>query len=151
MSAESEFMSLTGADLAVALNYLEMAGGNVETAVNLFLEMGGVQSSNAPAMGGFGDGSGNGAMANVGPGAGGGLLPSDAGLGGLGPMGGLGGGYDDEVRAPDAASHGRLVDDAPSLEANQRYGASEPVNQVHAFRDFGREADHAAVHRARKK
>ena len=48
--AVAAFMSLTGADAAAAASYIEMAGGVVETAVNLFLEMGSGGSSRAAKL-----------------------------------------------------------------------------------------------------
>lgn len=43
----AEFVSMTGARADEAHGYLEMAGGSLQQAVSLFLEMGGVQSSPA--------------------------------------------------------------------------------------------------------
>jgi hypothetical protein len=83
----SQWMAFTGSsDTARAQSYLEMSGGNVETAVGLYLEHQG------------------------GGGGGGGAAGSAVGGGGAGFGGGPAGG-DAEVRAPDATQTMRLMDD----------------------------------------
>mmetsp|Transcript_127435 Transcript_127435/g.354756 ORF Transcript_127435/g.354756 Transcript_127435/m.354756 type:complete len:450 (-) Transcript_127435:204-1553(-) len=49
--AVAEFISLTSASTDEARGYLEMAGGELQAAVNLFLEMGGPVGLASPAMG----------------------------------------------------------------------------------------------------
>ncbi|VEU41188.1 unnamed protein product [Pseudo-nitzschia multistriata] len=80
----SQFMAFTGSgDAERAQMYLEMSGGDLETAVGLFLEHGG------------GGGSG-------------GASPGAPPLGSTGGLGGSG-----DVRAPDATQTMRLMDDGP--------------------------------------
>ena len=93
----SQFMAFTNcADPARATSYLEMSGGNVETAVSLYMEHeqgGGVSEPSAAA----------------GPGAQGrGAAAASAAASGGGAM--MGGDFGD-VRAPDATRTMRLMDD----------------------------------------
>jgi len=88
----SQFMSITGsADAGRATSYLEMSGGNLETAVSLYMDH---------AQGGGGGGGGGG--------IGGGMGAAMAGVGDF-SSGGL---MDDaEIRAPDETRSMRLMDD----------------------------------------
>ena len=80
----SQFLAFTGsADTDRAASYLEMSGGDLETAVGLYMEH----------QGGGGGGAGSATAASSG--------------GGGGMMGG-----GDEVRAPDATQSSRLIDDS---------------------------------------
>eukprot|EP00529_Nitzschia_sp_RCC80_P022708 CAMPEP_0113509438 /NCGR_PEP_ID=MMETSP0014_2-20120614/37578_1 /TAXON_ID=2857 /ORGANISM="Nitzschia sp." /LENGTH=496 /DNA_ID=CAMNT_0000405273 /DNA_START=92 /DNA_END=1582 /DNA_ORIENTATION=+ /assembly_acc=CAM_ASM_000159 len=84
----SQFLAFTGsADTDRAASYLEMSGGDLETAVGLYMEHQG---------GGVGGAAGGG-------GAGSAAAGSTAGGGGM--MGG-------DVRAPDATQSARLIDDS---------------------------------------
>jgi UBX domain-containing protein 7 len=81
----SQFLAFTGsADTDQAASYLEMSGGNLETAVGLYMEH--------QAGGGAGTGAGGGS-ASAGAAIGGGLMG-------------------DDVRAPDATRSMRLMDDS---------------------------------------
>ena len=84
----SQFLAFTGsADTDRAASYLEMSGGDLETAVGLYMEH---------QAGGGGAGVGGAGSATTGSAAGGGGM--------------MGGG--DEVRAPDATQSSRLIDDS---------------------------------------
>jgi hypothetical protein len=79
----SQFLAFTGsADTDRAASYLEMCGGNLETAVGLYME-------------------------HQGGGGGGAVSAASTGGGGL-----MGAGGADDVRAPDATQSMRLMDDA---------------------------------------
>lgn len=79
----SQFLAFTGsADTDRAVSYLEMSGGNVETAVGLYME------HHGGGIGGTGGGGAAGADGGLGPGLG-----------------------SPEVRAPDATRTMRLMDD----------------------------------------
>lgn len=83
----SQFMSFTGsADPAQAASYLEMSGGNIETAVGLFMEH---QGGGGIAVSGGAGGAG----AGVGGGLAEGTIPPE------------------DIRAPDATRTMRLMDD----------------------------------------
>jgi hypothetical protein len=80
----SQFMAFTGSeDAERAKVYLEMSGGNLETAVGLFMEHGGGGAAGGSAAGASGGGGNSNNMA------------------------------DDIVRAPDATQTMRLMDDGP--------------------------------------
>ena len=137
--AVAAFMSLTGADAAAAASYIEMAGGVVETAVNLFLEMG---------SGGSSGGTGSSSSVNTGSSEfdaasvyGGGLEAQDE---------------HQDVRAPDEQKRQRLMDPSEYSRNAATHGggggsrAPGQPQQKHIFRDFRREADLAAARRKRK-
>lgn len=87
----SQFLAFTGSsDISKATSYLEMSGGNLETAVGLYMEHQGGGDLGSPVAGAGG-------------------AAAAAGGGGFGGGGGLGG--DDDVRAPDATRTMRLMDD----------------------------------------
>lgn len=121
----SQFMTFTGSEDAERANmYLEMSGGNLETAVGLFME-------------------------HQGGGGGGGSSSSAAG----GTSGGGGGmGFDDDnVRAPDATQTMRLMDDGPrgmGMMGHHPYmpmGMMDPmIQQQLATSAFARDAVNAA-------
>jgi len=84
----SQFLMFTGTeDVSKATSYLEMAAGDLEGAVGLFMDHSAPNASGG--MGGVGDMMGGG--------------------------GGGGGGYVDDVRAPDAARSERLIEDGMGL------------------------------------
>ena len=98
----TKFISFTGAsDVSKARSYLEMSGGDLQTAVALYLEHSG--------GGGAGPGTGTGAGAAPGGSGGSGGIAASAGMG-AGLSGGGGGGGDDDVRAPDRTQTMRLMD-----------------------------------------
>ncbi|GKY91172.1 hypothetical protein MPSEU_000089900 [Mayamaea pseudoterrestris] len=87
----SQFMSFTGsADATRAASYLEMSGGDLQTAVSLYMEH---ETGNEGTSGGGGGGNF-----------------------GAASMGG-GGGAEDAIRAPDATRTMRLMDDIPGMMA----------------------------------
>jgi hypothetical protein len=107
----SQFLSFTGsADAERATAYLEMCGGNVETAVGLFMEHaggGGDSSATATRM----DHSSNSTTANTNTGNGASMEEADAAMArALGQPGG-------DVRAPDQTRTMRLMDfdDGPGM------------------------------------
>eukprot|EP00615_Pteridomonas_danica_P002477 CAMPEP_0114343664 /NCGR_PEP_ID=MMETSP0101-20121206/10793_1 /TAXON_ID=38822 ORGANISM="Pteridomonas danica, Strain PT" /NCGR_SAMPLE_ID=MMETSP0101 /ASSEMBLY_ACC=CAM_ASM_000211 /LENGTH=497 /DNA_ID=CAMNT_0001478533 /DNA_START=51 /DNA_END=1544 /DNA_ORIENTATION=+ len=114
---------MTGADADTALSYLEMSGGVVEQALNLFLEMGGSSSSNPsnPINNQTNTGSDN--------------AFNDHNFNDHAPPSSL----VDQVRAPDSTKRLKLIDH----QANINYGLPEQKTQVHVFRDFNREAQTA--------
>lgn len=80
----SQFLAFTGSlDTSKAASYLEMSGGNIETAVGLYMEH---QAGGEAASGG--------------------------GIGGSNVGGAMGGGGMDDIRAPDATQTMRLMDDS---------------------------------------
>mmetsp|Transcript_1259 Transcript_1259/g.3546 ORF Transcript_1259/g.3546 Transcript_1259/m.3546 type:complete len:533 (-) Transcript_1259:1980-3578(-) len=82
----TQFLAVTGcSDTSTANNYIEMSGGNLETAVGLYMEH-------------QGGGGGGGAAASAG-----------------GMAGGGDGGFEDDIRAPDATRTMRLMDEGPSM------------------------------------
>jgi UBX domain-containing protein 7 len=90
----SQFLAVTGtSDPATAVNYLEMSGNNLETAVGLYMEHGG---------GGGGGGSGGGGSG----GFGGGGSDMDEG-GGAGAAASI----MSDIRAPDETRTMRMIDD----------------------------------------
>lgn len=130
-SSIAAFMSLTGADAVAAESYLEMANGVVETAVNLFLETSGglAQDQQFKYSDEFSAAT---AIASDQISCGG----NDREL------------QEVHVRAPDEQKRLRLMD--PLLDSARAESTHGSNQQRHAFRDFRREADHAAARRKRK-
>lgn len=133
----SNFMAFTGSsDPARANSYLEMCGGDLQTAVGLYLEHehGGSESMLGGGGAGGGGGIGTGssrtgsAASSTGAVGGGGGGGSDASLG---P--GLLGDDDWDVRAPDATQTMRLMDDPPH---HHMLMSADPTYQLmHAMMD----------------
>jgi hypothetical protein len=97
----SQFLAFTGsADTARATSYLEMSGGNLETAVGLYMEH---QA---------GGGGGGGGAAGMGGGGGGPGVPGD------------------DVRAPDATQTMRLMDDGGGHGGGGMMGIGNPYMQI---------------------
>eukprot|EP00535_Pseudo-nitzschia_heimii_P003173 CAMPEP_0197174438 /NCGR_PEP_ID=MMETSP1423-20130617/960_1 /TAXON_ID=476441 /ORGANISM="Pseudo-nitzschia heimii, Strain UNC1101" /LENGTH=529 /DNA_ID=CAMNT_0042623369 /DNA_START=232 /DNA_END=1821 /DNA_ORIENTATION=+ len=108
----SQFLAFTGSsDVNSASMYLEMSGGNLETAVGLFME----HQGGGGAGGGIGSGSSSG--------AGGASSPATRAT-----PGGMAAGNDD-VRAPDATRTMRLMDDGPRGMMGNPYGVMNLLAQ----------------------
>ena len=112
----SQFLAFSGAvDAAVARQYLEMSGNNLETAVSLFMD------HNAGGGGVAGGGVGRGAV------SGGDGLAGTGGAGGGGGFHGVDIGQPQEVRAPDVSRSMRLVGgDSPVGRGGGMGGGGDP-------------------------
>jgi hypothetical protein len=99
----SSFMAFTScSDPSRAASYLEMSGGDLQTAVGLYMEH---EQGGHDAHGGTGSARGGASAAAAGLGGGAGAAAASSSYGGAGPMG------DYDVRAPDETRTMRLMDD----------------------------------------
>lgn len=146
----SEFIAFTGAGIDEAQSFLEMAGGELQQAVNLFMELQGGGGGGSPArrpapspsapplVAAGGDAAVAAEVAAAAAAAG-----IDSGPEQQGGGGGCGGDADEEaVRAPIAAFDDQIIDQGPGRQQLSAAIAADALNMDRRM-SFDREADGA--------